>query len=115
MTIAAIAVGNRADAVEVLDFAARGIIKTQFRIEKMDRLTEVSENLRNLEGLVMAGNGVIEGSIDYFFGSVGFSRDEGRQTYGSCDHRFAVKQKTAKCLNIRDRNRDRCVLFSDER
>ena len=41
-TITAVAVGNRQDAAEVMDFAARGIVKTHYRLEKMDRLTEVS-------------------------------------------------------------------------
>lgn len=35
------AVGNRQDALEVLEFAARGIIKAHVRIEKMDSLTRV--------------------------------------------------------------------------
>lgn len=41
--ICAVAVGNRRDAIECLDFAARGIVKTHFRTEKMEKLTEVSE------------------------------------------------------------------------
>ena len=40
--IAAVAVGTRRDAIECLDFAARGIVKTHFRTEKMEKLTEVS-------------------------------------------------------------------------
>lgn len=40
-TITAVAVGERREAIEVLDFAARGIIKTHYRLEKMDKLTEV--------------------------------------------------------------------------
>lgn len=40
--IVGVAVGTRKDALEVLDFAARGIVKTHFRTEKMDKLTEVS-------------------------------------------------------------------------
>ena len=40
--ITAVAVGTRKDAIEVLDFAARGIVKTHFRTEKMEKLTEVS-------------------------------------------------------------------------
>ena len=39
--IAAVAVGTRKDAVEVLDFAARGIVKTHYRTEKLEKLTEV--------------------------------------------------------------------------
>ena len=37
------AVGTKKDAIEVLDFAARGVVKTRFRIEKMEKLTEVSD------------------------------------------------------------------------
>lgn len=40
--IAAVAVGTRKDAIECLDFAARGIVKTHFKLEKMEKLTEVS-------------------------------------------------------------------------
>jgi alcohol dehydrogenase, propanol-preferring len=35
------AVGNRKDAIEVLDFAARGVVKVHTRMEKLDKLTEV--------------------------------------------------------------------------
>lgn len=35
------AVGNQRDALEILDMAARGIVKTRLRIEKMENLTEV--------------------------------------------------------------------------
>ena len=42
-TITAVAVGNRRDAIECLDFAARGIVKTHFRLEKMENLTDVSK------------------------------------------------------------------------
>lgn len=45
-TIAAVAVGNRKDAIECLDFAARGIVKTHFRTEKMEKLTEVFEEMK---------------------------------------------------------------------
>ena len=41
-TITGVAVGNRRDAIECLDFAARGIIKTHIRVEKMENLTDVS-------------------------------------------------------------------------
>lgn len=40
--IVGVAVGTRKDALEVLDFAARRIVKTHFRTEKMEKLTEVS-------------------------------------------------------------------------
>ena len=47
--ITAVAVGNRKDAIDTLDFAARGLVKTHFRLEKMDHLAEVSHNrLENL-------------------------------------------------------------------
>ena len=39
------AVGNRQDAIETLDFAARGLVKTQFRTEKMGKLTDVFEEM----------------------------------------------------------------------
>lgn len=39
------AVGNRQDALEVLDFAARGIIKAHVRIEKMHSLTKVFQEM----------------------------------------------------------------------
>ena len=40
--IASVAVGTRRDAIEVLNFAARGVVKTHFRTEKMENLTDVS-------------------------------------------------------------------------
>ena len=45
--ITAVAVGSRRDAIEVMEFASRGIVKTHFRTEKMEKLTEVSCNSRN--------------------------------------------------------------------
>ncbi|KAL3424734.1 putative alcohol dehydrogenase [Phlyctema vagabunda] len=38
-------VGNQREALEVLDMAARGIVKTKFRLETMDKLTEVFEEM----------------------------------------------------------------------
>lgn len=35
------AVGDRREAIETLDFAARGVVKTHYRIEKMDGLEDV--------------------------------------------------------------------------
>ena len=43
--IAAVAVGTRKDAIEVLNFAARGIVKTHFKTEKMEKLTEVNYDM----------------------------------------------------------------------
>jgi propanol-preferring alcohol dehydrogenase len=41
-SIVGVAVGNRKEALETLEMAARGVVKTHFRTEKMDKLTEVS-------------------------------------------------------------------------
>ncbi|EDO02318.1 hypothetical protein SS1G_04794 [Sclerotinia sclerotiorum 1980 UF-70] len=38
-------VGNQREALEVLDMAARGIIKTRIRMEKMENLTEVFKEM----------------------------------------------------------------------
>ncbi|KAE8404109.1 hypothetical protein BDV37DRAFT_248195 [Aspergillus pseudonomiae] len=48
------AVGNRREAIEVLEFAARGIVKTHFRTEKMDKLTSVFEEM---------GEGKLQGRV----------------------------------------------------
>lgn len=45
LNIKGVAVGNRKDAIETLDFAARGLVKTHFRTEKMDKLTSVFEEM----------------------------------------------------------------------
>lgn len=39
--IVGVAVGDRKEAIETLDFAARGIVKTHYRVEKMEKLTDV--------------------------------------------------------------------------
>lgn len=39
------AVGNQREALEVLDMAARGIVKTHLRVEKMEKLTEVFQEM----------------------------------------------------------------------
>lgn len=53
--IVGVAVGNRQEAIETLDLAARGIIKTHFRTEKMDKLTEIFEQMNEgkLQGRVV--------------------------------------------------------------
>jgi propanol-preferring alcohol dehydrogenase len=43
------AVGNRKEAIETMDFAARGIVKTHYRVEKMDKLTSVFEEMHKGE------------------------------------------------------------------
>ncbi|GCB27163.1 alcohol dehydrogenase 2 [Aspergillus awamori] len=54
-TITGSAVGTQRDAIETLDFAARGIIKAHFRTEKMDALTGVFEEMSQgkLQGRVV--------------------------------------------------------------
>ena len=39
----AVLVGTRKDAIECLDFAARGIVRAHIKTEKMEKLTEVSD------------------------------------------------------------------------
>jgi alcohol dehydrogenase, propanol-preferring len=39
------AVGNQREALEVLDMAARGIVKTRLRTEKMENLTAIFEEM----------------------------------------------------------------------
>lgn len=53
--ICAVAVGSRRDAIECLDFAARGIVKTHIKIEKMEKLTEIFQEMKegNLIGRVV--------------------------------------------------------------
>jgi len=38
-------VGNKREVLEVLEMAARGIVKTRTRIEKMENLTEVFKEM----------------------------------------------------------------------
>lgn len=54
-TVTGSAVGNRTEAIETLDFAARGIIKAHHRIEKMDALTSVFQEMAEgkLQGRVV--------------------------------------------------------------
>lgn len=44
-TITGSAVGNRTDAIETMQFAARGVIKSHFRTEKMENLTQVFQDM----------------------------------------------------------------------
>ncbi len=41
LSVVGSAVGNRLEAIETMDMAARGIVKTHFKIEKMDKLNDV--------------------------------------------------------------------------
>lgn len=45
LTIVGSAVGSRKEAIETMDFAARGIVKTHYRTERMDKLTEVFKEM----------------------------------------------------------------------
>lgn len=53
--IVGVAVGDRQEAIETLDLAARGIIKTHFRTEKLENLGEVFEQMQKgeLQGRVV--------------------------------------------------------------
>jgi propanol-preferring alcohol dehydrogenase len=55
LSIVGVAVGDRKDAVETLEFAERGIVKTHFRLAKMDELTSVFEEMESqkLKGRVV--------------------------------------------------------------
>lgn len=55
LKIVGVAVGNRQEAIETLDLAARGLIKTHFRTEKLENLTEVFEQMHKgeLQGRVV--------------------------------------------------------------
>jgi propanol-preferring alcohol dehydrogenase len=44
-TITGSAVGNRTEAIETMEFAARGVIKAHYRVEKMEALTEVFKEM----------------------------------------------------------------------
>lgn len=44
-TITGSAVGNRTEAIETLQFAARGVIKSHIRTEKMENLTQVFQDM----------------------------------------------------------------------
>lgn len=39
------AVGNQRDALEILDMAARGLIKTRYRVDKMENLSEIFQEM----------------------------------------------------------------------
>lgn len=45
ISIVGVAVGDRREAIETLDFAARGIVKTHYRTEKMEKLTDVFQEM----------------------------------------------------------------------
>jgi propanol-preferring alcohol dehydrogenase len=41
LSVVGSAVGNRKEAIETMEMAARGIVKTHFKVEKMDKLNDV--------------------------------------------------------------------------
>ncbi len=43
------AVGSRKEAIETMDLAARGVLKTHFTLEPMSKLTEVFERMERME------------------------------------------------------------------
>lgn len=49
------AVGTRKEAIEAIEFAARGVIKTHYRVEKMDKLNDVFKEMeqQKLQGRVV--------------------------------------------------------------
>ena len=51
------AVGNRKDAIETMNMAARGIVKTHYTIEPMSKLTEV---FNQMEEMKLQGRVVID-------------------------------------------------------
>jgi len=55
LKIVAVAVGDRKEAIETLDLAARDVIKVHSRIEPMEKLTEVFEEMhaQKLKGRVV--------------------------------------------------------------
>lgn len=49
------AVGTRKEAIDAVNFAARGIVKSHYRVEKMDKLTSIFEEMekQQLKGRVV--------------------------------------------------------------
>ena len=44
-SIVGVAVGDRKEAIEVLEMARRGVVRPHFRVEKMDKLTQIFEQM----------------------------------------------------------------------
>ncbi|PSS03388.1 chaperonin 10-like protein [Coniella lustricola] len=47
LKIIGVAVGNRQEAIETLDLAARGIIKTHYVVDKLENLTQIFQNMHD--------------------------------------------------------------------
>lgn len=63
------AVGTRKDALETMDLAARGVVKVHYRVEKMEKLTEVSLGGFSLDEIVTLVTWVSENAdvVLFFF------------------------------------------------
>ena len=57
LKIVGVAVGDRREAIEVLDLAARGVISTHYRTEKMDKLTDI---FHEMESQKLSGRVVLD-------------------------------------------------------
>ncbi|KAF2873170.1 alcohol dehydrogenase 2 [Massariosphaeria phaeospora] len=55
LQVIGVAVGDRKEAIEALEFAARGVVKSHYRVEKMDQLTSVFQEMEEgrLKGRVV--------------------------------------------------------------
>ncbi|KAF2717797.1 GroES-like protein [Polychaeton citri CBS 116435] len=49
LKIVGVAVGSRREAIETLEMAERGVVKTHFTTEKMDKLTEIFEQMHAMK------------------------------------------------------------------
>ncbi|KAI9689264.1 MAG: hypothetical protein M1820_010175 [Bogoriella megaspora] len=45
LTVRGVMLGNRRDAIEMMDFAARGVVKPHYRLEKMENLSTVFQEM----------------------------------------------------------------------
>lgn len=61
LTIIGVVVGDRKDAIEVMQLAERGIVNTHLRRAKMEDLTEV---FNKMEDGLLVGKVVLELSLD---------------------------------------------------
>lgn len=54
-SIVGVAVGNRKEAIETLEMAARGVVKTHLKVEKLENLTQIFEDMHamKLQGRVV--------------------------------------------------------------
>ena len=57
LRIVGVSVGNRRDAIESLDMVSKGIVKVQYRLEKMERLQDV---FAEMEAATLLGRVVLD-------------------------------------------------------